>query len=189
MADDDVKKDIPEEAGEEQENQEDQLEEPNEFEKGEAKKKKLTYIIVFVVQIILAFVLIKFVVFPWYYNDSTEEEVEEVQEETEDSEPKDIGHIYKISNLTVNPSGSRGRRFAVFEMAISVQTVEFVEELKKYDAVIKDNFIQYLRSKTVEDLSADTIAVTLKADLLDIAGDIVGHEELNDIYFTRFILQ
>lgn len=185
MAEDDVKQEMPEEASE---GQEEQLDELSEYEKGEEKKKKLTYIIVFVVQIILAFVLIKFVVFPWYNKDSAEEVVEEV-EETENKEPKEIGHIYTISNLTVNPSGSRGRRFAVFEIAVSVQTPEFVEEMKKYDTMIKDNLIQYFRAKTVEELSVDTAIVAIKEDIMEITGDIVGTEQLNDVYFTRFILQ
>ena len=185
MADDEVKKELDQEAAE---GQEEQLEEKTEYELAEEKKKKLTYIIVFVVQIILAFVLIKFVIFPWYNNDGEEAYTEDV-EEVENGEPIEIGYMYTISNLTVNPSGSRGRRFAVFEIALSVKTPEFVEEMKKYDTVIKDNYIQYLRSKTVEELSVDTAVVAIKNDLLDITGKIVGAEQLNDIYFTRFILQ
>lgn len=185
MADEEIKKDNTQETIDSEAGQSDEM---TDYEKAEEKKKKLTYIIVFVVQIILAFVLIKFVIFPWYNNDNAEEAVEEVQEE-ESKEPKDLGHIYTISNLTVNPSGSRGRRFAVFEIAVSVKSAEFVDEMKKYESVIKDNYIQYFRSKTVEDLSVDTAIVGIKEDLLKITGDIVGSEELNDIYFTRYILQ
>ena len=168
---------------------EEQFDGLTEYEQSEQKKKKILYVVIFAIQVILAFVLIKFVVLPWYNVNDNEKHDEEVIEEPQKMEKKELGQIFTISDLTVNPRGSRGRRFAVFEIALSVPEVEMVDEIKKYETVIKDNYIQYFRSKTVEELSADSAMINIKSDLIEITENIVGPNKVNDIFFTRFILQ
>ena len=89
-------------------------EEPSEFEDGKKKKSKIFYLAIFAVQIIVAIVLVKFFIIPWSSATDGEVSVEEEQEIIQEDEPKEIGTIYKLPALTVNPKGSRGRRFAVF---------------------------------------------------------------------------
>jgi flagellar basal body-associated protein FliL len=178
MADEEIKK-----------NEEEQTSEGlSDYEKGEQKKKKVMYLIIFIVQIVLAFVLIKFFVIPWY-NDSQSENIEDIKTEQSPQKAK-IGQIYTISDLTVNPKDSRGRRFAIFEIALSIpDDPEVAEEIKKYEVILRDKYIQYFRSKTVADLSVDTAMVTIKADIMNLTNNILGQGTIEDIYFTRFILQ
>lgn len=149
----------------------------------------MMYMVIFAIQVIVGFALVYFFIVPWY--SGNEEEVpedyyEEVQTEIE---PKKMGTIYKLPALTVNPKGSRGRRFAVIEIAFSIPEEIVVEEVKKYEPVLIDNFINYFRSKTVEELSVDTIMTVLKDDVLEITSNVVGADKIQEIYFTNFILQ
>lgn len=71
----------------------------------------------FFVQILLAVVLVYFLILPRLSpassNNSTKEEIAK----TESKEP---GILVTIDNLTINPKGSYGRRYAVFEVALEV---------------------------------------------------------------------
>jgi len=159
-----------------------------EYEKSEKKKKKTIILIGLVVfQLILALIVVKFFIYPWYINNSSN--ADSTAETEEMNEKRSLGMIYKISDLTVNPKGSGGRRFAVFELALSVPNQITVETIKKYEPVIKDRYIQYFRSKSVSDLSVDSVIVQAKIDLKNIANDIIGKKDIQDIYFTRFVLQ
>lgn len=160
----------------------------SDYEKGEQKKKKIMYIIIFVVQLVLAFVLIKFFIIPWYNSDQTKNVDDE---QTEQSSPKEkIGQIYTISDLTVNPKDSRGRRFAIFEIALSIpDDPATTEEIKKYEVILRDKYIQYFRSKTVEELSMDTALEKIKSDLMNLTNEFMEQNVVNDIFFTQFILQ
>jgi len=154
---------------------------------GAGKKKKLIYIIIFGVQIIIAFVLVKFFLLPWYSGD--ERDVTSEEQVVEEQDSGTFGQIYKMPSMTVNPKGSRGRRFAVIEIAFSLPEGPFTEELKKYEPVLTDKYIQYFREKTVMELSADTIMTSLKSDIRKITEEVVGKDKIIDVYFTNFILQ
>jgi flagellar basal body-associated protein FliL len=177
-------------ADDENKNNENEIHEEglSDYEKGEQKKKKIMYIIIFAVQLVLAFVLIKFFIIPWYSDDQPEN-VEDEQIEQSSLKEK-IGQIYTISDLTVNPKDSRGRRFAIFEIALSIpEDPAVTEEIKKYEVILRDKYIQYFRSKTIPELSVDTALVDIKSDLMNITNEFMGKKVVNDIFFTQFILQ
>lgn len=164
-------------------------EELSDYEESEQKKKKMLYIIIFVIQIIVGLALVKFLIIPWYNGKDEEVLGEEFQDVQPEIEQKEIGTIYRLPALTVNPKGSRGRRFAVIEIAFSVPEEVIVEDVKKYEPVLIDNLINYFRSKTVADLSIDTVMTLLKDDVMEITSNVVGGDKIQDIYFTNFILQ
>jgi len=173
----------------EEQQTEEQVEETSDYEQSEKKKKKIIYIAIFAVQIIVAIVLVKFFIIPWNSGDEEEVNAEEQEQVLDEDEKIEIGAIYKLPSLTVNPKGSRGRRFAVFEIAFSIPEEIMVEEVKKYEPVLIDNFIQYFRSKTVADLAIDTVMSVIKNDVMKITIDIIGEDKVDDVYFTNFILQ
>lgn len=175
-------------------NEDQELEEPVEeeltdYEQGEEKKKKMMYLIIFVIQVIVGFALVYFLIIPWYSGTDEEFAEEDYQEVQPEIIQKEIGTIYKLPALTVNPKGSRGRRFAVIEIAFSVPEEEAIEEVKKYEPVLIDNLINYFRSKTVAELSVDTVMTKLKDEVMDISSNVLGGEKIQEIYFTNFILQ
>ncbi|MCD4691642.1 MAG: flagellar basal body-associated FliL family protein [Calditrichales bacterium] len=150
------------------------------------KKKNWGLIIgVVLAQLIAVGFIVKFLVFPseGESSESVEEEAEQVEE------TKGIGLIYKISDLTINPKNSMGKRFAVFEVALEVEDAAAVEELKKYNPIIVDRFIGYFRTKTVLELSSQESLVSIKKDLKEIVNDVMQEEVVNNLYFTRYVLE
>ena len=156
---------------------------------GEPKKTgATTYITAIVVPMILAVALIYFLVYPWYRDtylgtQARQEETPEVKEE------KPIGQLYTISGLTVNPSDSNGRRFAVFEVVMEYEDPEITPQIKNYEPVIKDRFLRYFRERTVNELASIATMDSSKHVLTGIANNVLGKPVISNIYFTQFVLQ
>lgn len=142
------------------------------------------------VMILVAVVLVVFVLFPKYQemNGQTSSEPEEVIHE---GEPVSLGQIFKIENITINPKGSMGRRFAVFEVALEYDDSdpEFGNTLFSLQPVIMDRFISYLRTKTVTEFSRDSEIDSIRVHMKNIVNDMVKREAISNLYFTRFVLE
>ena len=105
-------------AGEDLDIQEQEEEQEEEQESGGSKKASLL-VIILAVMLIVAVGVVCFVLYPMYQEmtggaDSTAKAV------VEEPEPKEIvvGKIFKIEGLTVNPKGSMGRRYVIFDIAL-----------------------------------------------------------------------
>jgi flagellar basal body-associated protein FliL len=161
------------------------------------KKKKGLYIGIIAAQLVVAGFLIWKFVWPEYEEVSgldqkiteTIQEAGIAVEEEDDDEPRELGVMYTFENLTVNPKGTRGMRFAVFEFSLEVPSEDETQELDKYKTVLIDEYIKYFRKCSVVELSKDTMVDTLKVDLADITNKVLGHEVVKNVYFTRFVLE
>ncbi len=151
-------------------------------------KKSMILLIIGVVMIVLAAVLVIFVIFPKYQQMNGGAAEEEVAEEVPEG-PVPIGKILKIENITINPKGSQGRRFAVFEMALEYSNPELEPTLKTYMPIILDRYQTYLRTKTVRDLTSVSEIDSIRSDLKEIVVDMLKTDEITNLYFTRFVLQ
>ena len=151
-------------------------------------KKSILLLIVGLVMIVLAAVLVIFVIFPKFQQMNGSVPEEEVVEEVKE-EPAKIGNILKIENITINPKGSLGRRFAVFEIALEYSNPELEPTLKTYMPIILDRYQTYLRTKTVRDLTSVTEIDSIRSDLKQIVVDMLKTDEVTNLYFTRFVLQ
>ncbi len=153
---------------------------------GQPKKKKTGLIIVIgIVQLVAAVLLVWFFLYPRYLSDN------QAQAEESKEEPKqEIGSLYKITDITVNPKNTMGRRFAVFEVTLEVHSEEVKKELDKFKPIIKDRFIGYFRTKTVGELASHTMWDQIKSDLKGIVNQTLGRKEaVRQLYFTRYVLE
>jgi len=140
----------------------------------------------FFIQILLAVVLVYFLILPRLSpassNNSTKEEIAK----TESKEP---GILVTIDNLTINPKGSYGRRYAVFEVALEVPDEDAKKEIEKFKPKIVDSYILYLRSKTIEELTVKLDIELMKKEMIDQVNKILGKPLVQNLYFTRFVLE
>ena len=172
-------------------------EEQKKFEEPKKSKTGL-YIGIIVVQLLIAGFLIWKFVFPEYTdlknaNDQALSKYEQTTaptEEEENGEPKEVGTMYKIENLTVNPSGSRGMRFAVVGFSLEVHNGEDdVAVLDKFKTVITDRYLAYFRKKSIQDLAKESMTDSLKKDIKMLTNEIIGREVVDNVYFTQYVLQ
>ncbi len=160
-------------------------------EQPEKKSKKGLYAALIGAQLVIAAVLAWYFIFPEYQQLAEAKALTEGTEaqEAEEHEPRELGQIYSIQNITVNPKGSGGTRFAVFELALEVMEEGDLESIQKYEMVLMDNYINYFRSRTVNELTDETFTDSMKEDLKVLANDILGRDAVSRVYFTRFVLE
>ena len=154
------------------------------------KSKTMLVIIIGVVLLLISIALVIFVIFPKYQEmtGASQEDTTEVKE-AEEMKPA-IGLIYKISNITINPKGSMGRRFAVFEVALEYHTPELEKEITTLEPIIMDHFIKYLRTKTVLQLTQEEEMEQIRVDMKKIVNGILKKENaVTNIFFTRYVLE
>ena len=172
------------------ENEEENLEEEETFMPSGGKK---TIIILSLggLLIVVAIILVVFVIYPKYQQMMGVEtdETEEVEEIEEPEGPLQVGEIYKIEGLTINPRGTLGSRFAVFEVALEYENPELAATLTTLKPIIMDRYLTYLRTKTVMELSRPTLVDSIRADLKKIINDMLNNDEIVNLYFTRFVLE
>ena len=165
------------------------IEKNEQKENNEAGGKKTgLIIIVLVIILIAAAALVFFLLYPKYQQlTGANEETEQVQEE--EVKAPEVGLIYKISGLTVNPKLSMGRRFAVFDLALEYTDPLVNDQLNKFQPIILDRLLIYLRSKTIAEYSATETMDKMREDLKKIINDVLQQEVINNLYFTRFVLE
>ena len=118
-----------------------------------------------------------------------EEEAKEAKAEEVKEEQRPLENALTVTGLTINPKNSLGRRLAVIELVLAVETPEILEVLKKNEPILKDRYLEYFRAKTVKELSADSLIRTEKQAIIDIANKVAGDQAAYDVFFTRFIIQ
>lgn len=171
-------------------------EEQKKFEEPKKSKTGL-YLAIVVVQLLIAGFLIWKFVFPEYTdlknaNDQALSKYDQPSSPSaeENGEPKELGTMYKIENLTVNPSGSRGMRFAVVGFSLEVHDgEEDVAVLEKFKTVITDRYLAYFRKKSISDLAKESMTDSLKKDIKIITNEVIGREVVENVYFTQYVLQ
>lgn len=170
-------------------NQNDSAPESDEsFDQGQPRKSKLIFLgSVVILPLIAAIILVVFVIFPKYQSQA--QESPNPKQKTESKKKKEIGQIYTISDLTVNPRNSLGRRYAVFEIALEVPNQKAIDKLKRYHPIIMDRFLEYLRNRSVQELSGEMSVDQLKQEMIGLVNEILNEDLVMDLYFTRFVLE
>ncbi|HHJ53664.1 MAG TPA: flagellar basal body-associated FliL family protein [Caldithrix abyssi] len=163
-------------------------EEKEQQEQPKKSKKGMMIAIIIAAQLIVAVLLVVFVIYPRMYPSAPGgEEVKEEQKKEEQG--KKLGPTYTISDLTVNPKGSMGRRFAVFEVVLEVNDPTVIDKLNQNKPVIVDQFLTYLRGKTVAELASLDQMKIIRNDLAEIVNRILDEDAVSNLYFTRFVLE
>ena len=142
----------------------------------------------FFVQILVAIALVYFLILPKLAPASNDEAADSEKKVTK-VESKEPGILVMIDNLTINPKGSFGRRYAVFEVALEVPDEEAKAEIEKFKPKIIDAYLLYLRSKSIEDLTVNLDIELMKQEMIDKVNQILGQPLVQNLYFTRFVLE
>ncbi len=155
------------------------------------KSKTMLIIIIGVVLLLISVALVVFVIFPKYQEMSGNgADQDTVEAKDQDDQQPAIGQIFKISNITINPKGSLGRRFAVFEVALEYHTPELANELTTMEPIIMDRFIKYLRTKTVLELTQEDEMEKIRKKMKEIVNKTLKKENaITNIFFTRYVLE
>ena len=97
--------------------------------------------------------------------------------------------IFPIDDIIVNPSGTDGKRLLLVSLGFDVTSEENKTELKSSEVLLRDVVISTLSSKTLVQLDNISYRDSLKYQIAVEVKHKIPSIELNDIYFSKYIIQ
>jgi flagellar FliL protein len=97
--------------------------------------------------------------------------------------------IYTMEDVIVNPTGTSGQRLMLASVNIDVVSDEQLKFLKEREPIVKDLIISTISSKTIAQLGQIGFKDTLKVELSGSIKSKFPSVKINDIYFSKYIMQ
>lgn len=121
---------------------------------------------------------------------STEGEGEK-KEGKEGKEGENSGNalIFALDDMIVNPANTNGKMLLLASLGLAVENEESKKSLESKQVIVKDAVISVLSSKNVAQLSSSTYRDTLKTEILKNLSTQLPGSKVNNIYFSKFIIQ
>ncbi len=102
----------------------------------------------------------------------------------------DLGKfIYTLDDIIINPADTDGKRLLLVSIGFDVPKVEMENDLKTRDAMIKDVVISTLSSKNIDQLDNSAYRDALKMEISSKLKKMIPEDTINNIYFSKYILQ
>jgi len=97
--------------------------------------------------------------------------------------------IYTMEDVIVNPTGTSGQRLMLASVNIDLLSEEQLKFLKEREPIVKDLIISTISSKTIAQLGQVGFKDTLKIELSGSIKKKFPDVKVNDIYFSKYIMQ
>lgn len=176
------------------------------IKKNSAMKPKLLIIglPLFIVQLVAVYFITANILIPKDYNfgnneNFNQQQTAEVQKEnkteenTNSSEKEsntNLGeNIFNLDDIIVNPAETNGKILALASLGFDLKTAEAKKTMEEKVIIVKDAVISLLSSKTVPQLSNVAYRDTLKSEMIKDLSQKLPGVRINNIYFSKFIIQ
>lgn len=178
-----------------------ELELDDDLEESEEPKKSggglKTGLIIVVVQAVVAYFLATMVIVPMLVKNASASETHKSTSDTTaaaeqvevDSNFVNIGPIFNVEDIIVNPANSEGERYVVLNMALELTNEEAQAEVEKRVPLIRDVAIQLLSSVPVDSMDGAQNKLKLKERFTQEVKKVLPPGTLKRVYFTSFIIQ
>ncbi len=149
---------------------------------------------IFIVQLVAVYFITANILMPGSNSGTTKAESKS-ETKTEETSGKHSGKnaangsIFSVDDMIVNPALTNGNILLLASLGLSVENEEAKKVLEEKQVIVKDAIISVLSSKNVNQLGSATYRDTLKTEILkNLAVEMPG-TKVNNIYFSKFIIQ
>jgi len=94
-----------------------------------------------------------------------------------------------INKLLVNVAGTMGSRYLLVSISAVSTDPNFQQKMTDNDAALKDAACSTLSSKTLADLEKPDERNLIRTELLTAFNNILGGEEISELFLTEFAIQ
>jgi flagellar FliL protein len=94
-----------------------------------------------------------------------------------------------INKLLVNVAGTMGSRYLLVSMSLASTDPAFQQKMTDSDAALRDAASSALASKTLADLEKPDERNLIRTELLSSFNNILGSDEVSELYLTEFAIQ
>lgn len=157
---------------------------------------------IFIVQLVAVYFITANILLSGHTKSSSETEAGKTENATEQSHGENSGKegelettvntaglIYSLDDLIVNPANTNGKMLLLASLGLSIESEESKKMLEEKQVVVKDAVISVLSSKSVSQLGSATYRDTLKVEILKNLSVQLPGSKVNNIYFSKFIIQ
>jgi flagellar basal body-associated protein FliL len=150
-------------------------------------KKLIIFIIpIFIIQVVLIYFLVgKFLSQPDYSQPVSADETEHI--ETENIVQDFSVHV--INDIVVNPAGTNATRFLLTTIGLEATSEVVKEELTRKDVQLRDILNTILTGKRLEELVNVEQRASLREEILTEVNALIRSGDVNQVYFSKFIIQ
>ncbi|HCW76587.1 MAG TPA: hypothetical protein DHU63_08615, partial [Candidatus Marinimicrobia bacterium] len=100
-----------------------------------------------------------------------------------------MGQVYTIKSISVNPLFSNGTRFVVAGLAVEFSTKDLDNELKERDPQIRDALIRYYRRHTADQMLDVSFQEKSRTELTKAINSLLTKGKIDSLYYLELILQ
>jgi len=165
-----------------------------EFESGEEKKSsKKLFIIIMAVLILISGGGAGYYFF--FMGDSAGDSKEQVEEPEEEEETGNSELFYFDLEKPFIVQFPKGNEAKLLQVSISIQVNDelFIEELKKHEPMIRNNFLMVMADTNAGELKTVEGKENLKTSLLEALNEIMAKmskkNHVEDLFFTALVMQ
>jgi len=100
-----------------------------------------------------------------------------------------IGPLYNLDTMIVNLADHGGKRYLRVTMALELSDPEALTTIENRLPQIRDAILMILPTKTYEDVSTTEGKIALRGEIMDKINSLMTKGQVNNIYFTEFVVQ
>ena len=98
--------------------------------------------------------------------------------------------VFFLGNFTANmATNDRAGKFVVVEVRLKMTDTDMAEELKDKNVRLRDAVIDEMSLKRFSEVATEKGKLTLKNNIKERLNGIVQEGQIEEVYFTKFIIQ
>jgi len=107
--------------------------------------------------------------------------------ESPSKDPKPFGEVFELSDIVINPAGSR--RVFMVSVALEVSNKEITKEIKKRETLLRDNLITLFASQPLEVLIDIKYRQAFRARVKKVMDFQLGQGAVSRVFFQKWVFQ
>ncbi|MGK9477059.1 flagellar basal body-associated FliL family protein [Melioribacter sp. OK-6-Me] len=161
--------------------------------KGSSSKILIIGLPLFIVQLVAVYFITANILLPKiqsHYAATQDDEAQIGDSSASEKEDVEFGKfIYVVEDLIINPAGTDGKRLLLASIGFDIATEQNKKELEEKEVLVKDAIISVMGSKDMTQLSDALYRDSLKIQISDQIKQLMPDIKINNIYFSKYILQ
>ena len=104
-------------------------------------------------------------------------------------EENKIGPLYSLDTMIVNLAGQGGKRYLRVTMSLELSDPDAITSIESRLPQVRDAILMILPTKTYDEVSTTEGKVALRNQLMTTINSLMTKGQVNNIYFTEFVVQ
>ena len=100
-----------------------------------------------------------------------------------------IGPLYSLDTMIVNLADHGGKRYLRVTMALELSDPEAVTTIESRLPQVRDAILMILPTKKYDDVSTTEGKIALRSEVMEKINGLMTKGQVNNIYFTEFVVQ